>query len=94
MDDRIIDVSWNKEQMQKYKTNISIVSEKLENVLLDIITKTNNLNINITKVDTKQKENETIFNLIVEVDNVDTLNKYMTLLKQNSSIISVERVMN
>ena len=73
---------------------LSIVSEKLENVLLDIITKTNNLNINITKVDTKQKENETIFNLIVEVDNVDTLNKYMTLLKQNSSIISVERVMN
>ena len=94
MDDRIIDVSWNKEQVQKYKTNISIVSEKLENVLLDIITKTNNLNINITKVDTKQKENETIFNLIVEVDNVDTLNKYMKLLKQNSSIISVERVMN
>ena len=94
MDDRIIDVSWNKEQVQKYKTNISIVSEKLENVLLDIITKTNNFNINITKVDTKQKENETIFNLIVEVDNVDTLNKYMTLLKQNSSIISVERIMN
>ena len=94
MDDRIIDVSWNKEQVQKYKTNISIVSEKLENVLLDIITKTNNLNISITKVDTKQKENETIFNLIVEVDNVDTLNKYMTLLKQNSSIISVERIMN
>ena len=94
MDDRIIDVSWNKEQVQKYKTNISIVSEKLENVLLDIITKTNNLNISITKVDTKQKENETIFNLIVEVDNVDTLNKYMKLLKQNSSIISVERVMN
>jgi len=94
MDDRIIDVSWNKEQVQKYKTNISIVSEKLENVLLDIITKTNNLNINITKVDTKQKENETIFNLIVEVDNVDTLNKYMTLLKQNSNIISVERAMN
>ena len=94
MDDRIIDVSWNKEQVQKYKTNISIVSEKIENVLLDIITKTNNLNINITKVDTKQKENETIFNLIVEVDNVDTLNKYMKLLKQNSSIISVERVMN
>ena len=62
--------------------------------MLDIITKTNNLNINITKVDTKQKENETIFNLIVEVDNVDTLNKYMKLLKQNSSIISVERVMN
>ena len=57
MDDRIIDVSWNKEQVQKYKTNISIVSEKLENVLLDIITKTNNLNISITKVDTKQKEN-------------------------------------
>ena len=54
----------------------------------------NNLNINITKVDTKQKENENIFNLIVEVDNVDTLNKYMKLLKQNSSIISVERVMN
>ena len=94
MDYRIIDVSWNKEQVQKYKTNISIVSEKLENVLLDIITKTNNLNISITKVDTKQKENETIFNLIVEVDNVDTLNKYMTLLKQNSSIISVERTMN
>ena len=94
MDDRIIDVSWNKEQVQKYKTNISIVSEKLENVLLDIITKTNNLNINITKVDTKQKEKENIFNLIVEVDNVDTLNKYMKLLKQNSSIISVERVMN
>ena len=54
----------------------------------------NNLNINITKVDTKQKENETIFNLIVEVDNVDNLNKYMKHLKKNSSIISVERVMN
>lgn len=92
VDDRLIDVSWNNSIDSKFKTNILIISDKKENLLLDIITKTSGLNINIIKVDSKNYENDTKLKLTIEVEDLDALNKYISTLNQIKEIKKIERI--
>ena len=89
--ERLIDVTWNKNITTKFKTNLEIITNRKDNLLLDIITKTSSLNINIIKVDTKNLENNVKYRLSLEVEDVNKLNKYITSLKQIPEIIKVER---
>ena len=91
--DRLIDVSWNNKSTAKYKTNLSIISNKQDNLLLDIITKSSGLNINIVKVDSKNIDNNMKYKITIEVENIDILDKYIRQLKELKDIISVERIM-
>ena len=94
MQERIIDVSWNDDIKTKFNAKINVVALKKDNILLDIITKTSGLNINITNVDTKYNEDNVIYNIIVEVENTEILNKYISLLNQISDILNAERMYN
>ena len=94
MQERIIDVSWNDDIKTKFNAKINVVALKKDNILLDIITKTSGLNINITNVDTKYNEDNIIYNIIVEVENTEILNKYISLLNQISDILNAERMYN
>ena len=92
VEDRLIDVSWNNKIISKFKTNILIITNKKDNILLDIITKTSGLNINIVKVDSKNFENESKYKLTIEVENIEILDKYMKQLLQLKDITKVERI--
>ncbi len=94
LNDRIISVKWNKDIDKKFKTVINITGIKKDNLLLDIIGKTSGSNITITKVNTITKFENNIYELTIEVKDLDTLKKYMTDLKQNKDIIKVERNFN
>lgn len=94
MDERIIDVSWNDDITTKFNAKLNIVTLKKDNLLLEIITKTSGLNINITNVDTKTTEDNMIYNIIIEVENTEILNKYLSLINQISDVINAERVYN
>ena len=94
MDERIIDVSWNNDITTKFQTKISVLASKKENLLLDIITKTNGLNINILNVDTKINLDNINYNIVIDVVDTESLNKYLNLLNQVVGIINVKRICN
>lgn len=94
MDDRLIDVSWNDNTTKKFQTRVKIYANKKDNLLLDIITKTSGLDINITNVNTIYDVDRVIYDLMVNVTDTDKLNKYLISLKQTPDIIDVERSFN
>lgn len=94
MDDRLINVSWNNNIDKKFQTRIKIYANKKDNLLLDIITKTSGFNINITKVNTSYDANTITYDLTVNVENTDKLNKYLISLKQIPDIIEAVRNFN
>ena len=90
--DRIINVKWNTKIDKKFKSVINITGIKKDNLLLDIITKTSSSSINILKVNTINNIQNNIYELTIEVKDINELNKYILDLKQNSDILNVERV--
>ena len=94
LEERLISVKWNKNIDKKFKALITITGTKKDNLLLDIIGKTSGSGITITNVNTNNKTEYAIFDLTLEVKDLDSLKKYMTDLKQNSDIIKVERIFN
>ena len=92
IDERIIDVSWNSNVNTKFQTIISVITTKKENIFLEIITKTSGLNINGIKVDSKIIENNIIYNIIIEVEDLEKLNKYLLLLNQLKEVINAQSV--
>ena len=91
LDERIIDVSWNRSIKNKFQAIISIITQNKDNLLLDIITKTSGLSINVIKVDTNKIENNNNYKITVEVDDIDSLEKFMRSIKQIKEVISVKR---
>lgn len=94
MNDRLIDVSWNNNITKKFQTKIKIYANKKDNLLLDIITKTSGLDINIIKVNTIYDIDRVIYDLMISVTDTDKLNKYLVNLKQIPDIIDVKRSFN
>ena len=93
IDERLIDVTWNNDVSTKFQTTLRIYAQKRDNLLLDIVTKTSGLNINVIKVDNKDSDNDSVYKITLEVEDVDKLNKYITSLNQISEITKVERIL-
>ena len=94
LEDRLISVKWNDNIVKKFKTNLNIYSSKKDNILLDIISKTSGENITITKVNTISKSDYNLYELTIEVFDLESLNKYILILRQDTDIIKVERSFN
>ena len=92
LQDRIIEVQWNPVINKKYPTGIIVKSLKNENLLLDIISKTQNGKVTIQKVNTINELDETVISMTVLVENKELLHKFMNDIKNISNILSVERV--
>ena len=90
--DRTVHVKWNKNIDKKFKTIISVTCTKKENMLFDVINKTSGLGIIITKVNTISNIDNNIFEITIEVKDVDVLKKYVADLKSNNDVLTVERV--
>ena len=92
LNERIISVNWNKTIHKKYDTNILIQASSNKDMLLNIIAKTSNIDINIQSINTVHNNDTYIFDLNVLVPNIEVLNKFMNDIKIIPNIISVERV--
>lgn len=93
LDERLINVRWNKDINKKFKTIIEIETTNKENLLLDIIQRSSSNNVGIINVNTNKTISNIIYELTIEVFDTDVLNKYMNDLKQNSDVLRVERIM-
>ena len=94
LEDRFIDVKWNDNIDRKFETVINIYTTKKDNLLLDIINKTSSLNIGISKINTINNIDNNIYELTINVKDLDVLKKYITLINQDSNILKIERVFN
>jgi GTP pyrophosphokinase len=90
--ERIISVSWNEYLNKKYLTTIIVRVDSNKNILLDIISKTSNNDINVQSVININKGNNTAYELTIGVANIDILNKFINDLEMMKDVINVERV--
>ena len=91
VNDRIISAKWNPNSSKKYVTNVLIYAEKKDNVLLEIISKTTSLNIGIKSVNTINNLDYNVFDIDILVEDLDKLNKYISVIEQLPFVNSVER---
>ena len=85
--ERIIDVKWNDKVEKKYPANILVYTNDDKNILMDIIAKTTNSNIVIQSINSNKK----MYDVILLVDDLDSLNKFMNDISSINSVVSVER---
>ena len=90
IEERLIDVYWNKETTKKYPVDLLITTTNNKNILLDIISKTTNNNITVNSVNTLNENTRYKINILVE--NKASLDKYISDLKSIQNIINIERL--
>lgn len=91
LNERIINVHWNDNASKKYVTNVIIYTEKKDNLLLDIISKTTSMNVGVKSVNTISNTDYNAYDLDILVDDKETLDRYMNVIGQLSFVTSIER---
>ncbi len=94
LEDRFIDIKWNKNVDKKYDCLLNITTIKKDNILIDIINKASSLNISIVRINTINNLDNIMYEISIKVSDIDTLKKYKNTLNQNKDIIKIERVFN
>jgi GTP pyrophosphokinase len=92
--ERLIDVEWNNNKNSndtKYITKLSILTNGIDNSILDIVTKATIRNVSITGVNEVNKNNNTYYDVLVKVQNKDNLDLFISDLENLSFVISVKR---
>lgn len=92
LDERVIDVDWNSIKDKKYSAEIMVSALNEKDILLNIISKTSNNNISILSVNTLKQNKCYMFDLIVSVNNLESLNKFILDIETIKDIIKVERI--
>lgn len=91
LNERIINVHWNDNASKKYVTNVIIYTEKKDNLLLDIISKTTSMNVGVKSVNTISNIDYNAYDLDILVDDKETLDRYMNVIGQLPFVTSIER---
>lgn len=91
LNERIINVHWNDNASKKYVTNVIIYTEKKDNLLLDIISKTTSMNVGVKSVNTISNTDYNVYDLDILVDDKETLDRYMNVIGQLPFVTSIER---
>ncbi len=92
VDERIIDVEWNENSGNKYSTNLIVRVNKKDNFLLDLIGKASTSNITIQNINTINNGESVTYDLIILVEDKDTLEKFITNVRKISNVYEVERI--
>ena len=91
VNERIISVNWGDVEGKKYSSTLLIKTEKKDNILLDIVSKASNNNINVETINTYNNEDNILFELTVLVENTEKLEKFINTIESIPACISVER---
>lgn len=91
-EERLIDVSWNENISQKYLTTIIVRSLVNNNVLIDLIAKGTNNDINIKAINTYSSNDGISYEITIDVLNKEKLDKYLNEIKNINNVIDVQRL--
>ncbi|HHT38646.1 MAG TPA: bifunctional (p)ppGpp synthetase/guanosine-3',5'-bis(diphosphate) 3'-pyrophosphohydrolase [Mollicutes bacterium] len=92
VEERIVNVEWNENIDKGWPTNILIEAEQKENLLLEIIGKTTNLNINIQAINTINHLDHIVYDIIVLAPDKTKLDKFINDVLSIPYIHKVERI--
>lgn len=90
--ERIIDVCWNKKVTKKYSTSILIHANENKNILVDVISKTANNDIQIQTINTTTIGDSYMYELTVSVENKDRLAKFIADINVLPNVIDADRI--
>jgi GTP pyrophosphokinase len=91
-DDRIIQVEWNENSINKYPTSILVKAEKASKFLANIISKASTSNINIKNINVINNIDFQTYDLLILVENLDKLQSFLNDIYQMKEVIEVERL--
>ncbi len=91
-DERMVDAIWNKKLKDKYYSEIVIYTDSKDNIMIDLIQSINNLPITIESINLINKSEDNVYSILLLVDHLQNLNKYINVLKKQKSIINIERI--
>lgn len=92
VEERIIDVSWNEQIVKKYPTTILVHADSKKDILLEIIAKTANTDIQVQSINTLNSSNGFMYEVTIVVNNNERLEKFMQDIRLINDIADVERV--
>ena len=92
VEERTIDVHWNEVTEKKYPTTLLIRTQKMDNMLLDIISKTSNQNILVQSVNTFIHHDDVTYDITILVKDKNDLDKFVRDVESISQVYEVERV--
>ena len=92
IEERTIDVHWNEVTEKKYPTTLLIRTQKIDNMLLDIVSKTSNQNILVQSVNTFVHHDDVTYDITILVKDRDNLDKFIRDVESISEVYEVERV--
>lgn len=92
LDDRTVNVSWEKNIKTKFMTSIIIYTKTKKDMMIDIIQKASSLNITVGSIKNINKQNTFVYEIELYVTNADLLNKFINELQKEKDIDNVERL--
>ena len=91
---RLIEVTWDKDNTNDYIANIKIVVDSTNSKLLDIIAICSTRNIVVDSVKTKKEDIDTIYNLSLKIKDIKELDTVIVALENLPYVKKIERVLN
>lgn len=92
VNDRLIDVYWNDNISQKYETTILVRSLTNNNVLLDVVSRCTNNDLNVKSINTINHDNQILYELTISVINKEKLDKVIREIELINNVIAVSRI--
>ena len=91
---RLIEVSWDKDNTNDYLANIKIIVDSTNSKLLDIIAICSTRNIVVDSIKTKKDDIDTIYNLSLKIKDIKELDTLIVALENLAYVKKIERVFN
>ena len=89
---RKIKVSWAKSDISSFTAKIIVKANNRNNILTDVISKLNELKVNIIGMNTKTtQDKENIMEFLLNITNVNELQKILKNIKKVDSVFEVKR---
>lgn len=89
--ERIVEAHWINKSDNKYKTYLNVFVHADNEKLMNIIAVATNNDVNIDSLNQKEKNSEIYYELTINVNNIDSLNKFMSELKGLKFVSRIER---
>ncbi|MCM1370475.1 MAG: bifunctional (p)ppGpp synthetase/guanosine-3',5'-bis(diphosphate) 3'-pyrophosphohydrolase [Clostridium sp.] len=90
--ERIIDVYWNDIITNKYSATLLVQAEIDNNLLINIISKANSLNVSVNNINTLKKDGNFVYKITVLLESIEKLNKFMNEINNINSVLKVNRI--